>query len=311
MSLYELVSLKQLLIKSIEPQPAIDQLLILRDNIHNIKNLVSVSLDNEVFIDTTVDYYNNLINLAQQPLAELTKKIDAINTQINEITHRLFYNNYELEELYSSVENDRIARKIRIGKEVEDIIRHRIWLNTNWKYPALEIGCRDGEWTREMVAADPLYVVDHHHEFLNAAVKQFTLEYQRRIRPYHLNNHDLSILPQDQFGFIFSWGYFNYVSMDTIKKYLQQIMKLLRPGGLFLFSYNDGDTPTGAAMAESFSQTYLPKSVLILLCQSMGFEIENVIDPANGISLLEIKRPGTLHTIKAHQVLGEMKRREI
>ena len=78
-----------------------------------------------------------------------------------------------------------------------------------------------------------------------------------------------------------------------------------------MFSYNDGDTPTGAAMAESFSQTYLPKSVLILLCQSMGFEIENVIDPANGISLLEIKRPGTLHTIKAHQVLGEMKRREI
>jgi SAM-dependent methyltransferase len=311
MSLYELVSLKQLLIKSIEPQPAIDQLLILRDNIHNIKNLVSVSLDNEIFIDTTVDYYNNLINLAQQPLAELTKKIDAINTQINEITHRLFYNNYELEELYSSVENDRIARKIHIGKEVEDIIRQRIWINTNWKYPALEIGCRDGEWTREMVAADPLYVVDHHHEFLNAAVKQFTPEYQRRIRPYHLNNHDLSILPQDQFGFIFSWGYFNYVSIDTIKKYLQQIMKLLRPGGLFLFSYNDGDTPTGAAMAESFSQTYLPKSALILLCQSMGFEIENVIDPANGISLLEIKRPGTLHTIKAHQVLGEMKRREI
>jgi hypothetical protein len=27
--------------------------------------------------------------------------------------------------------------------------------------------------------------------------------------------------------------------------------------------------------------------------------------------LLEIKRPGTLRTIKAHQVLGEMKRREI
>ena len=63
-------------------------------------------------------------------------------------------------------------------------------------------------------------------------------------------------------------------------------------------------------MAENFAQTYMPKSILIPLCESLGYEISNDIHCNTNISWLEIKKPGELETIKAHQVLGEIKRRE-
>ena len=85
----------------------------------------------------------------------------------------------------------------------------------------------------------------------------------------------------------------------------------MKPGGVFLFSYNDGDTPSGAGMAENFAQTYIPKSLLIPTCESLGFEIFKDAHYAPNISWIEVKKPGILHTIKAHQVLGEIKRREI
>jgi cyclopropane fatty-acyl-phospholipid synthase-like methyltransferase len=160
------------------------------------------------------------------------------------------------------------------------------------------------------VAADPLYIIDRHRDFLDSTSRKFPEEYQRRLRQYHLVNHDMSMLPQNQMGFIFSWGYFNYVSMDTMKQYLQQAMSLLRPGGVFMFSYNDGDTPGGAGMAEKFVRSYMPRSFLVTLCQSLGFEIQAEAEHGPAISWLEIRRPGNLETIKAHQVLGEIKRRD-
>ena len=61
-------------------------------------------------------------------------------------------------------------------------------------------------------------------------------------------------------------------------------------------------------MAENMAQTYLPKSLLIPTCESLGFEILNDANLGPNVTWLEIKKPGTLHTVKAHQVLGEVKR---
>jgi predicted methyltransferase len=91
-----------------------------------------------------------------------------------------------------------------------------------------------------------------------------------------------------------------------MKQYLKQIYAAMRPGGIFMFSYNDGDTPAGAGMAENFAQTYMPKSMLKPLCESVGFDIDGEFDFETNISWLEVKKPGQLQTVKAHQVLGEI-----
>jgi SAM-dependent methyltransferase len=310
MALYDLVSLKQALTQSLDVAHEVETLHALSDRIANIRLQVPViDEESQTFINTLSQYYTDLSTQIEQSTTKTKSLINKLDKQITEVAHKLFADSYELEERTGGIDHVRNGRRIILREDVEQDIKNRILLHTNWRYPAMEIGCRDGEWTQYLVAADPLYIVDQFQEFLSSTNNKFSETYQRRLRKYQMKNHDLSALPENQFAFVFSWGHFNYVSLDTITQVLKQVKKLLRPGGIFLFSYNDGDTTGGAGMAENFAQTYIPKSILVPTCASLGFEILSEFHYAPNITWIEIKLPGILHTVKAHQVMGEIKRR--
>ena len=307
MALYNLVSFKVDLMASLNLDPVRKELQTLLNNVMSVRDgNPDVDPENQQYLDHLISQINQIIQLTEVPVTELAQRIGVLNEQINHTVHNLFYNNYELEERRGTVEMVRHNRRISLSADIEHLIKQRILLYTSWRYPSLEIGCRDGEWTQFMIASDPLYVMDYHSEFLDSTKSRFTDEYQRRLRSYLLKDHDLSVIPDAQFGFIFSWGYFNYVSLDTMRIYLQAIFHKLKPGGIFMFSYNDGDTPAGAGMAEKFAQSYIPKSLLLSFCQSMGYELETDMGQNGSVSWLELRRPGTLTTSKAHQALGEI-----
>jgi len=178
----------------------------------------------------------------------------------------------------------------------------------------MEIGPRQGIYTKHLVGSDPLYLVDVYHETLEEVPKQFTPEYQARLRTYQIghqkNEKGLAELPQEQFGFVFSWNHFNYLPIDEIKKYLFDIFGVLREGGTFMFSYNNGETVMGTIHAEWGGMAYTPKTLLVAICEGHGFEVTASYDfetDDSNISWLEIKKPGTLVTTKAHQSLGLVK----
>jgi SAM-dependent methyltransferase len=306
--LYDLVTLKKTLLETYNTQEVEDSIRSLRTHIENVRLQVPViEQENLDYIEGLVQYYSTLLEQVSAPNEDFKRKIREIDDKIAKVSHDLFVNNYELEENDGGPEHVRNHRRIHLRPEVEEMVKYRIQLYTGWQYPALEIGCRDGEWTQYLVAADPLYIMDKHQEFLDSANSKFPQEYQGRLRKYLNKEYDFKELPQEQFGFIFSWGHFNYVSLDTITQVLKAVKTLLRPGGVFLFSYNDGDTPAGAGMAENFAQSYMPKSVIVPLCLSLGFDVVADSSFSTNISWLEIKRPGQLTTVKAHQVLGEIK----
>jgi SAM-dependent methyltransferase len=267
-----------------KPDPTNDQLQRVIGHLQTVKNAVEENGDNFAALMAELDY------------------------RISQEGQKFFGENYKLELKYDAVENIRKIRILPLSDEIHAELLSRIQLYTSWQYPALEIGCRDGELTRHMVSADPLYIVDHYREFTDSAVKDFTEEYKRRIRVYLTPDSDLSILPRNQFAFILCWNFLNYRSLDTFKEYLSQAYDLLRPGGTFLFSYNDGDRPAGAGYAENFFMTYIPKSLLIPLCESMGFDVISDQAREMAISWLEVRKPGQLNTIRAHQTMGEIVR---
>jgi SAM-dependent methyltransferase len=310
MALHDLVKLKKSLLEAMDVDPAVKQLVELRNNLDTIKLHANLDIEQVEFITSLVKHYDELISQVQQPMEKFNEHVAMLNKQINDLGRKLFVGNYELEDWIGTIEQVRNTRRVHVTEEVEEQIKQRVLLHTSWRYPALEIGCRDGEWTQFLVAADPLYIMDKDQEFINSTVSRFPHAYQNRLRKYQMIDYNLSVLPQGQFAFIFSWGHFNYVSLDTIHQFLKQAYQVLRPGGIFMFSYNNGDTPYGAGLAEGFSQSYMPKSILIPLCQSLGFEIYKEYDFDAGVSWLEISKPGTLHTIKAHQVLGEIRARD-
>jgi len=306
MNLCQLVTLRNQL------QIAYDTRLIKQEIDSNQSRLVELAknIDNDLStkILNIATQNENLYTYLDDVSNHVANLLIEIQTQIDQLASKLFSNNYELELTCDSIERVRNVRKIAPDTNFKLTLTQRINLYSNWQYPALEIGCRDGEWTKYLVASDPLYIADSFDEFLVLAVEQFPDIYQGRVRKYKIvENCKIKNLPANQFGLIFSYNYFNYLSLDSIKQYLHQAMDWLRPGGKIVFTYNNADLPSAAAYAESFFMTYVPKGILQPMAESLGFETTFSYDFDPAFSLIEFKKPGQLKSTKLAQTAGEIK----
>jgi len=113
------------------------------------------------------------------------------------------------------------------------------------------------------------------------------------------------MLPKDQFGFIFAWNVFDYFPLAHVKAFLSQSFELLRPGGVMMFSYNNCEVPQCAGYVQAGFRSWMPRPLLVETCKSYGFEIITTVCK-EAINWIEIRKPGTLETTKAHQVMGEI-----
>jgi SAM-dependent methyltransferase len=305
MKLSELVDLRERLKKAFYLDPVLSSIDDLRLNLSLVNQNVDENYNKE--LDLLIKDYRNLRIEINRPSERVQEIIDTINKEISSKSSHFFLNNYEDELVYEKPDSIRSIRKMYVPIQIQQEVESRINLYSSWRYPCLELGCRDGEWTKLLVASDPLYITDEHQEFLDSAVKDYTHEYQRRVRPYLIKNNEYGILPQSQFNFVFSWNHFNYKTLDTIRQNLKQVYNLLRPGGVCMFSYNNGDIPMGAGYAETYFMSYAPKSLLMPIILGLGYEVVYQQDHEPAISWLEIRRPGELATVKAHQAMGTIK----
>jgi SAM-dependent methyltransferase len=309
--LTELVHLREKLTQAYDAVPAANEL----DHLHaKVSSIVSEreAVEHQDMLEQLVLDISQVQQRFEDNQAQFNSAIDILNHEIMEEGTKFFSDNYTL-ELRVEAEATTVIRRVRVMELSETVTKEilsRLHLYSSWKYPALEIGCRDGEWTQHLVANDPLYIVDHYREFLDSTMSIFVEAYQRRIRPYLCKDQNMSELPQGQMGFVFCWNFLNYRSLDTVKEYLKSVKDLLRPGGTFMFSYNNGDIPECAGYVDAGWMSYIPKSMLIPMCESLGYEIiysRDIRGEGTSISWVELRKPGTLETVKAHQVLGEIK----
>ena len=207
---------------------------------------------------------------------------------------------------FKTAEYIREYQQLPVTEESLKIIRARIGCYTDWKYPALEIGPGDGEWTQHLTACDPLYLVDYNDEFLTATKNLFSKKYQNRLRCYTNNGAGLHMLPQDQFGFVFSWNTFNYFSFNQIGDWLYEIFKVLRPGGACMFSYHNAERPLCAQRGEEHLMSFVPKRILRSTIEGHGFIDIKFQDTDSTISWVEFRKPGKLTSTRTGQTLGKI-----
>ena len=206
----------------------------------------------------------------------------------------------------ADVKVNRENRSLHLHPDVKEIILGRLATYTNWQYTGLEIGPGDGYWTKHLVAMDPLYLVDIHEEFLSSTHQNFPQAYQHRLRKYKINNGDLSALPEKQFGLIFSWNVFNYFDIDTIRQYLIEAKRLILPGGVIFFSYNNCDNYKSCEMFEGHYMSYTTNLDVTNIALELGFEIIKSMEQPTLVSWMEIKLPGELKTNRAGQTLAKI-----
>ena len=148
---------------------------------------------------------------------------------------------------------------------------------------------------------------------LKEMITDYPLVYQRRLRLYSIKDRDFRILPREQFGFILCWDNFDYLTYDIIKQYVQEVFKMLRPGGVFMFSYTNCELIESADKVDSWNASCCFSSWLSELFLEIGYELIAFYDERiegekpSYISWTEIRKPGELKTIKYHQSMGEIR----
>jgi hypothetical protein len=247
--------------------------------------------------------YDQIKNQLMTAMDDIYQQIDLLSSTINTGIDTPYKRQFK-------VADNPIYNEFHISPDISQIIKSKIHQTSDWHYPGMQLGCRNASYTSDLISCDPLYLCDFNLKYIENVSNQFNDIYSRRLRKYLIADHQLGQMPQNQFGLIFSWMFLNFVDITDIQLYLSESIKILRPGGVFMFSYNNGDMIESARLFESGIMSFIPKRKLIPICKNLGFEIVNSFDFTNvddnikTISWIELRKPGELSTVKRSQAQG-------
>lgn len=251
------------------------------------------------------DAFRNFETTLDQLKVELKQLIESSEKPWFQESYRL----YEIESPHETVDYI-LDRRADISDQTEKFFHTRLTRYTDWHYPAMIIRPGRETFIQSMVACDPLYLVDDKHELLSPAMDLYNETYQRRLRPYvvkdSIDEDILDKLPNGQFGLVFAYNFFNFKPLEVIKKYFEEIYTKLRPGGAFLFTFNDCDQTKGVIMVEQHFCCYTPGGMLKDLAESMGFETVFSWNDDSSSTWLELKKPGELTSLRGGQTLAKI-----
>ncbi len=275
----------------------------IKSNYANITKSLSKS---KIEVDETV------IDGFKDSITELDK---ALKEGYDKLQHK-FYESVQPKnlarsyDLYDSIEYIRlkVIENDYWDEELQEIIIGTIKKYINYQYPGLEIMPRSKLWTKELTGMDPLFIASKEIDNVHKINEQFHPMFQRRIRVYDYEKEELSQLPQNTFGFIFSWGYFEHLPYDVIDRYLANIYNLLLPGGAFMVSYANCLLEKIASQFENNNYCYMTKELLQGLSDKNGLDFIEDKHYQFRTSWAIIKKPGELPKgIKENPSLGYVK----
>ena len=260
-----------------------------------------------IWHDQNIENNKNIIEITQL-INTVNRDIDILAEQMlvtKDFQEKFKFNNY-------SVKPNNYNAKMASDHQLKSIIQARVSIYSNHLYPGLNLGSKFQEWIDFLIAGDPLYITNYKEEDLFQILKEYPEVYQRRVRVYEIKNQNYAVLPQKQFSVVFSWDYLPWIVQSELDQILVEVYNLLRPGGAFIFNYNNCDLISTATQAQSEVLSWASSHRIKNLCEQIGYEIVSFNDydfddPIIGyVSWAEIRKPGTLETIKLQQVLGEI-----
>jgi len=262
--------------------------------------------------DAIIKTHNELIS----NIAKFSAQIESFKQDLKDeiVQHEQEYLDHSLylyrEEFRHNSPEVILNRRMRIDDADDLMLRSRLKNLTDWRLPGMIIRPGVETYIEDMVPLDPLYVVDHDPELMRPAISKFTPEYQRRLREYVINDWAdgpiLDKLPDNQFGTIFTYHYFNHKPMPIICKFLTEFYEKLRPGGSVLMTYNNCDLAHGVIRAEHTWMLYTPRRLIEQHAIETGFELTAAYDGKGDVSWLELRKPGDIVSIRGGQTLAKI-----
>jgi hypothetical protein len=255
------------------------------------------------FLRTSADI-NKLAGIADSQYSKAKSQLDILESQLQ--MQEKWYENEMTNESVDDLRN----RTPNIPDSTVEFYRARISRYIGWQHPAMIVRPAFEPYINDMVSCDPLYLVDVSHELLQPSVQNYNELYQQRLRCYVVNERGsdkmLSRLPDQQFGLILAYNYFNFRPFEMIKQWLTELLQKLKPGGVLLLTFNDCDRDKAVMLVERNFCCYTPGNLVTQLAQTLGFEIIFQWHDDGPSTWLELRRPGTLTTLRGGQALAKI-----
>jgi SAM-dependent methyltransferase len=256
---------------------------------------------------------NDIIN---QEFEKLSNTVNQLRLQVQQQIE--IQEKYWLQESYRLFEDEMrsehhdyiLNRRPQITPET--ILRSRLRMYSDWKYPGMIIRPGLETLASEMVGFDPLYLIDTSPDLLGKVplINNFTPEYRSRLRNIVIQETlDFEILekiPDNQFGLCLVYNFFNFRPLEYVRKYLNEIYQKLRPGGVLIMTYNDCSRVPGVQLAEMHFACYTPRTLITDLVEHIGFDRLHTWHNDGASTFLEIRKPGELTSLRGGQTLAKI-----
>ena len=295
-------------------------------NFKNQLDLISIDIlkdTNNQELDKITHLFGleNYDNLLDQRKLDIQKSFDAFETELERLRDTVkqeisvlekpeFQKSYILYEGEGQNPAEFILTLRKHDIPNSELFQARLNKYIDWHHSAMIIRPGIENFIDSMVALDPLYLVDLSHDYLAPALSKFNSQYQNRLRTYavkeDLDQEILGQIPNEQFALCFAYNYFNFRPFEILKKYLDEIYQKLTPGGVLVMTFNDCDRSSAVRLVENFYCCYTPGYLVRELAVSMGYEIEYSWNDDGPTTWLELKKPGTVTSLKGGQTLAKV-----
>jgi SAM-dependent methyltransferase len=273
-------------------------------------------VQNSVQIEQFADQLKTQQETIQKNFERFEQLLDQLKQQIKKLIAQQeqpwfveSYRLYECEMCYETAEYI-LKRHSPISTESRITLQTRLLNYTDWQYAGMVIRPGLETFTYDMVSLDPLYIIDESYELLEPTIVKFPAQYQRRLRPYVINERQpdpiLIKIPDGQFGLCLVYHLFNFRPLEIIKRYLIEILQKLKPGGILVMTFNDCDREQAVMLVEQHFACYTPGYLVKDLVVSLGYEILYSWHDGGPSTWLELRKPGTLTTVKGGQSFAKV-----
>lgn len=258
----------------------------------------------------------NLRANVQSVLAEFDDTIDLLKKEIlsgiESMEPHYLRESYKLysEDMVNDSNELILDRRPSLPEDVTNYVRARLMRHSDWHHPAMIIRPGLESWINDLVALDPMYLVDINHDLTEPAASRFTPEYKGRLRRYTIRESTdgtmLKGLPQDQMALVLAYHYFNFKPLEMIRCFFQEIYHCLKPGGCLIFTFNNCDRSGGVELAERYFMCYTPGRLVLSAAEMIGYETVHVYDIDAAATWVELRRPGELQSLRGGQSLAKI-----
>lgn len=291
----------------------ISQLNLIRNHFRNIgddtPHMISKLVDEVKLVDHYKDKFkynsefNRLSDLNKQLQHELeqyhvtSKRVKDVIAQVIHNKERSIlqhdYMNYQKEDLDIELID---SRSQSLSKEIVNEIHARVQNYIDWRFAVIVMHPLDGQFVRNLVAGDPLYVVTQNETIKKRIKKRFNEFYRNNrlkiiARAERLNGRIASLC--------LAINVFEYMPLDEQANMLEIMFKKTYEGGTAIITFNDCEQRTSLELTLQGLRCYCTKELVLGKAFAIGWDIESVGSVNNGTwSYAILKRPGELTSIK-------------